>query len=61
MLTRWSDMGIGWDRNFAALDGFRREMEEVFRRLDDAGGSAFPLLGAEALSFGGPRLQLDDA
>src|SRR5687768_16047686 len=59
MLTRWSDMGMGWDRNFAALDGFRREMEQVFRRLDEAADAT--LLGAEALSVGGPRLQVDDA
>lgn len=61
MLTRWSDMGMGWDRNFAALDGFRREMEQVFRRLDEDWGAAFPLIGAEALSTGGPRLQMSDA
>lgn len=61
MLTRWSDLGMGWDRNFAALDGFRREMEQVFRRLDDDWGAAFPLVGAEALSMGGPRLQMSDA
>lgn len=61
MLMRWTDMGMGWDRNFAALDGFRREMEQVFRRLDDDWGAAFPLLGAEALSTGGPRLHMADA
>jgi len=61
MLTRWSDMGMGWDRDFAALDGFRREMEQVFRRLDDDWG-AFPLIGAaETLSMGGPRLHMKDA
>jgi HSP20 family protein len=52
---------MGWDRNFAALDGFRREMEQVFRRLDDDWGTAFPLIGAEAMSLGGPRLQVSDA
>lgn len=61
MLTRWSDLGMGWDRNFAALDGFRRELEQVFRRLDDDRDAAFPLIGAEALGMGGPRLQLNDA
>jgi HSP20 family protein len=61
MLTRWSDMGMGWDRNFAALDGFRREMEQVFRHLDDDWGAAFPLIGVEALtSMGGPRLHMSD-
>jgi len=61
MLTRWSDMGMGWDRSFAALDGFRREMEQVFRRLDEDWGAGFPLIGAEALSMGGPRLHVNDA
>lgn len=61
MLARWSDMGLGWDRNFAALDGFRRDMEQVFRRLDEASGATLPLFSEEALSVGGPRLQLDDA
>jgi HSP20 family protein len=60
MLTRWSDMGMGWGRDFMALDGFRREMEQLFRRLDDDWGAAFPLIGAEALSVGGPRLQMSD-
>ena len=41
---------MGWDRDFAALDGFRREMEQVFRRLDEDWGAS-----------GGPRLQMDDA
>lgn len=61
MLTRWSDMGMGWDRNFAALDGFRREMEQVFRRLDEDWGTTFPLIDAEALSTGGPRMRMNDA
>jgi HSP20 family protein len=61
MLTRWSDMGMGWDRDFATIDGFRREIEQVFQRLDDEWGAAFPLIGAEALSMGGPRLQMSDA
>lgn len=52
---------MGWDRNFAALDGFRREMEQVFRRLDEASSTTLSLIGAEALSMGGPRLQVDDA
>jgi HSP20 family protein len=62
MLTRWSDMGMGWDRSFAALDDFRREMEQVFRRLDEDWGSGAPLGGAETLSSGGgSRLQIEDA
>jgi HSP20 family protein len=61
MLTRWSDLGMGWDRNFAALDGFRREMEQVFRRLDEDWSSGPPLIGTETLRIGGPRLQMDDA
>jgi HSP20 family protein len=52
---------MGWDRDFAALDGFRREMEQVFRRLDEDWGLGSSLLGAEALSMGGPRLQMSDA
>jgi HSP20 family protein len=51
---------MGQDRSFAALDVFRREMEQVFRRLDDL-GLAFPLIGAEALSVRGPRLQMNDS
>jgi HSP20 family protein len=52
---------MGWDRNFAALDDFRREMEQVFRRLDEDWGSGAPLSGAETLSSGGSRLQIEDA
>jgi HSP20 family protein len=57
MMMRWNDLGWGeLDRSFAALSGFRDEMERVFQRFEQD----WAVDGA-ALDSAQPAIQLRDA